>query len=151
MADTVALLNCPFCDPLKMALIGRPKIMGYGVGDPAKDPANWHGLCLACGAEGPKEATRCAAAEAWNRRAPPTDMPPAGLRRSPSPAVEALTKALAEIESEPQCCGRGQPMVRGNEVVGEECCGCPEYGLDRAAAVIRDALSSLSPKEEGDG
>lgn len=62
------LADCPFCEPLKMILIGRPRVSGYGIGDPEKDPIHWHGLCVSCGAEGPKEATPSAARTAWNRR-----------------------------------------------------------------------------------
>lgn len=68
-ATPVELMPCPFCDPLKMTLIGSPKVMAFGNETEASGVEHWHGLCVACGAEGPKEATMAAAIAAWNRRA----------------------------------------------------------------------------------
>lgn len=59
---------------------------------------------------------------------------------------EALEKALGQIESGPECCGRGVGVERNGQLE-EECCGNPEYGFDRAAATIRAALSV---KERGE-
>lgn len=64
-----ALEPCPWCEPLKMQLIGQPRVSGYGLEHKDGGTTHWHGFCVACGAEGPKEQTPEAAAAAWNRRA----------------------------------------------------------------------------------
>ncbi len=65
MSDEVKLEPCPWCDPLKAKLIGKVTMVAFG-NTPGVE--HWHGLCTACGAEGPKEATREAGRAAWNRR-----------------------------------------------------------------------------------
>lgn len=68
MEEKIELKPCPFCDLLKMELIGAPKMMAFGNEIEAPGIENWHGFCVACGAEGPKEATLEAGIAAWNRR-----------------------------------------------------------------------------------
>lgn len=87
------LLPCPFCEPLKAALQGGgPTLAGFGeVRTPGE---NWHGLCPACGAEGPKEADPVAARAAWNRRSTPAgrgegEMAPPKTASHPSPTSSA--------------------------------------------------------------
>lgn len=55
--------------------------------------------------------------------------------------AEFLAQILATIESPEQCCGRGVAVERRGQLE-EECCGSPEYGFERAAALIRERLST---------
>lgn len=102
MSDEVKLEPCPWCDPLKAKLIGKVTMMAFG-NTPGVE--HWHGLCTACGAEGPKEATREAGRAAWNRR--PSD----GKLR------EALEKTRNELYwCAEQLKARGLPGVPGDSV-----------------------------------
>jgi hypothetical protein len=87
------LLPCPFCEPLRQKLIGHPKIVAYG--DEAANPCveNWHGLCVACGAEGPKAQTPQGAIAAWNRRTPASAVLPEA-RSADTPTREAALRLI---------------------------------------------------------
>ena len=49
--------------------------------------------------------------------------------------AERLLEAVTDIDDTPQCCGHGVSDGYGPP----ECCGRPQYGLDRAMRLIREA------------